>query len=366
MRTPILRIAALVTLPILAFGCGGGGGGGSSGSAFEGAYHYVALAGRDPDGPTEYAIARYGTAVASGGDLTLDFRWTDNGTPHAPVSQPGLRYDVRSGNLLQWVRPTFSSAPYAEGGLGRGGAFGVLATTFETADPEVSLVLRRGGDPDESALVGSYHCVGWTYDPDGRRHMSHRGGCLFDGAGGWEGTWSVNEDGGSVIRIPRGFYTLGTGGDLVLNDGETTLVGGLSSDGMVGVLGGGSNPGVSGMAVLVRHHALGGLGDETLRGRYAVATLLHTGLAYVATIGVFDADGAGTWTMSGEGLADGTRMPPTTMTGQYTIDAMGRMNLERLGTREAYGGVSGDGSVAVLASPMGSSIGPKVWILVRL
>ena len=358
-----------LTLALLAgAGCGGGGGGGGGGPGgpvFEGTYHYVTLGGTDPSGPEDHVLSKFGTATPGGGALGLTYRRNSNGDPMPPVTESDVLYEVSPDGSFRWIIPFFSSAPFAEGGLGRGGEFGILANTFETSDPEIRLVLRRGGNPDESSLVGPYFYLAWIYDPDRREHRSYTGGYTFDGAGDWDGLSSVNVDGGAATRTALGWYTLNAGGDLVVNDGSYTITGGLSADRTLAILGGSSNPGAVCLAVLLRQHTVGGLTDATFSGRYSVVTLLHLGGAYLSTVGTFDADGAGNWTMTVEGNVDGDWLAPNTRTGTYQVDSRGRLNIDTSAGRICNGGVAANGSVACVAPSLGAPAEPQIWVLVR-
>ena len=361
------RVACLALLAVLALALGACGGGSSTptpafGNAdFVGTYQLLCLGGSRAD---SNASASFGYVTADGAGLASGMVGENLNSVASALSPTGdIPYLVQGdGTLL---------IDNLRGLLTNDGAFAVLGSYENGADPFVCLLIRRSGAYSNATLDGNYHLGGmavttasalsvWTGPGMGL------GPVQFDGLGG--GTYpGVNVNDNEIITTDGGGpspYAIAADG--VLQTDSTWFppgLGAVTSDGVFGMTGGGPGGSAPFLQLLVEVGA--GLDDATFSGEYA-AFFLSTDLqpmmdtGFTSGVGRALANGAGTLDLVGFTLNEEQVVTAgTDDTETYTVSPDGRLVVGNL-----EGAVSADGRFAYLVGP-NTADAPVILVMIR-
>jgi hypothetical protein len=371
MRRASLRPFAFLALAALAAlaACGGSGGGGGgpvvvgvSDATFHSTYFAVLAAGGTTSGL--HALTSRGTLSANGAGIASH---TSTGNDTGTITGPDTlvsTYDVAADGTLEL---TALSVPFARGGISADGRFALLGSVAPGAVPGFLALARRDGFYDLASLSGAYHLVMFSTDDRTEDSTGVTGLLTFDGAGSAAGTITANFMGTVGAPGPFSFgYTVAGDGASTLTFGPAPFFeGGVAAGGLVGIWSGGLEAGSTPIMVAAVKAATSA-GLATLQGSYWIVLLERDqgSREFRSIHGSAVANGAGSVTLFSTSNSEGVFVTEAPQTTTYTVAADGTLTVDAGGSG-LRGGISQDGSFAVLGGGTLAGSNPTICLLCR-
>jgi len=176
--------------------------------------------------------SRTGTVTFDGmGGYASSLTRNDEGVITGPAASAGT-YAVAADGAFSFVDGTATST----GGVLAGGTVAIAGSTSPLADPEVLVLVKKGGAFTDASLSGDYFACMFEFDLAAASHRSETGLITFDGAGALAYSWTVNDYGTIVPVSGVGTYGVAPDGTVTSVSGGETLSGGVLNGGSVAVV----------------------------------------------------------------------------------------------------------------------------------
>lgn len=354
------RLLAL-TISLLLAACGGGsksgGGGSASVATLSGFYWAVAITATTVTTDSE---TTWGSMIADGaGSIMPNTTSNDDGVVSMPLIFNSFDYEVDpNGEIRFLLGPT----PVYRGRISDDGRYAVLSSL--TA-PRIIVISRREGTHSAASVVGSYQFAGAGFRTGPAAYFMS---AAFDGVGMYSGQGTVNEAGSFDGGIILGTYAVTSGGGVDASVLGLAFEGGITGDGNLMLLGGGTGGGTNPQAwFLTRRPDAGGTNSLFSGSYYAcgVETVLGTTDEAQGFWSVVRADGSGTFTMQGQTTGAGG-VAPLSLSGTYSVAGNGVLTMDRAGLGENLSGaVSPDGRIAIASGGTTANSNPVMIVMFR-
>lgn len=355
-----MRLTLVTLCLLLLAACGGGGEDNQTGGSFGLVDAFYMSSGLGSHNPSDFAAMAGPLQVLDATNMEFDFL-------HRVFAPPAVgifpaTYVLGADRSIQ-VRSE-EARPEGDGGFDARGDFGVFAHADPFEGPQMYVLLRQRLLQDAAPTTGTYHFVSLGRSLLGGVAVTARA-TLFPGIMALT-DGRVNTAGTISTLVPQDVTTqINVQGDFEVDPQGSNLVGGLSEDGNVLMVGGGDLPGGQPQTQLLVRTSTSA-SDEDFAGAYWIVGM-GGGNPWISATGVAVLDGAGggevTWRFT-----DGTTTETDTFAVRYDVGSDGGLSLElgfqtpALGLR---GGVSQDGRFAAAAGAREADSDPLMVVLVR-
>lgn len=347
--------------------CGGSGGGGSpvvvaiGDGTFNGDYFAVFKLGGHMPGPR--ARGTTGILLADGAGAAVHSQVVNDGATVSAPTTTDYSYDVAADGTLAL---TVAGTEFLRGGIATDGHCALVGTVLPGAFPGILVLLRRQGFYDDASLSGAYHFVEFLFGALGGRSAAGTGSAVFDGTGGGTVTVTFNSMGGisPVLSGPL-TYSVIADGTSSTTIGSADREGGVAAGGRAAVWGGSTTSGEAPvMSVVVKEATSAGL--ATLQGAYWMVLLERNPGSddFRSLSGTATSNGAGSLTLLATSNTEGVIAAEPLQTTTYTVTANGKLTVDAGGS-VLVGGVSQDGSFAVVGGGTAAGTNPMIVLLCR-